>query len=523
MGRLAGILIAVLALVGGFAFRDQHVRLRLLRQAGDQAVLAHRDSAYTSMTWVASPGQNYLQLRFFDKVEGGYCLRPTWEDLRGLARSDARLAHLLPGTGGEAVVPGEAAWPASLPVPDPGTLPNSAYVRMFPAGLLLAEDLMRRSDGDLRRAEARILVVGLGSGVGIAGLLHHLPLARITVVDIDQQVIASVLERVPLLRWAAAQTHPDGSHRLRLVARDARQYLRFDARREPVPYNLIILDAYTAGSTIPSHLMTREFFGQCAAALAEDGCLLSNVIGSYTGEKHQVLGGALRSMRACGLEQVISIPVIQYPAESPAGFSPIQPRNNIVIASRRPLDPIGNRAGWQRLQAFVPFPELPLKQFTSAEYALGDQDNFLTATVPAPALDLVEPTLSTRLKPLTFGPDHPQHTRLAVSADPSDLQTARRQVALWASQEAARLPGPPLGWDDARHGTLWRIETDWVLAARETWRVSLLAGRDTDSHGGDVLVGPPEGPERNDRSPTWRITDAPLFTDQQPNADILNR
>jgi hypothetical protein len=38
-----------------------------------------------------------------------------------------------------------------------------------------------------------------------------------------------------------------------------------------------------------------------------------------------------------------------------------------------------------------------------------------------------------------------------------------------------------------------------------------------------MLVGPVDGPEREAASNTWQIADAPLFTDQMPNADVLNK
>ena len=75
--KFLAVILAVAALAIAIVCEDDHYRLRQDGQASDQAVLDHRDSAYTSMTWVGSPSENYLQLRFFDKVEGGLCLRPS--------------------------------------------------------------------------------------------------------------------------------------------------------------------------------------------------------------------------------------------------------------------------------------------------------------------------------------------------------------------------------------------------------------------------------------------------------------
>jgi hypothetical protein len=272
--------------------------------------------------------------------------------------------------------------------------------------------------------------------------------------------------------------------------------------------------------------MTRQFFEECARALGDDGILLANLIGSYEGEKRLVVAGALRSMRAAGLPEALCLPVIQYPWEAPRDFSPQEPRNNIVALSKQPLDLRRNRAGWERLEAFRPFPELPLGRYVTREYSaiLQGMGLPLAATVPAEAVDRADPSLAGRLQRRVWGEQYPQHAVLALGGG-ADLATARTAVRAWAADPALRglLPGFPLLWDDERLEQLCRIETDWVLAARETWRVSLAAARDTLTHGVESLVGPVDGPERAAAEPTWKIPDAPLFTDERPNADILNR
>ena len=80
----------------------------------------------------------------------------------------------------------------------------------------------------------------------------------------------------------------------------------------------------------------------------------------------------------------------------------------------------------------------------------------------------------------------------------------------------------PFGWLDRNQITmLQRRETDWVLAARETYRISVSLARDPN-FGGDALVGPLENERASIKKPNWIITEAPLFTDQMPNADIFN-
>ena len=517
MIRFVGILIAVAALAVGWVLRDNHYRLQGVAMPSDQAVLHHRDSAYTSMTLVGSQSENFLQLRFFDKVEGGLCLRPSWGDLQQLAAKDPRLAHLVPGP--EGVPPGaapDARWPWALP--DPGTLPNSAYVRFFPVGLLLNEALMAPAGGDLHKIAPRILIIGLGSSVGVLGLAHHVPEAAITVVDIDHQVEAAVRENVPLTRWLETRKTTDGSPRLRLIAQDARQFIRFDAVREGRPYDLIILDAYTAGSTIPSHLMTREFFAECASVLSPSGLVLGNIIGSHTGSKHLVVGGTLRSLRAAGLTSAHSIPVFQDPFETPAAFNPAGARNNIIIASRAAIDPRGNRAGWDRLAAFVPFPELPSGVAVTTQVIPQDgEGRYLGGGVPLAEVEAAAPGLSGLGRALT--PTGPAFADFRIVDDKAVIAKVRAAALTWAARE--HLP-EPLGWQDPGFASLLIRRTDWLKASREVWRVSIQAGRDAAKHGAEALVGPVDGPDRDDRNPTWIIGDAPLFTDQMPNADIVN-
>ena len=522
-GLLLAVALAAGSLGAGLAFRDDHYRLRQAFQAGDQAALDHRDSAYTSMTWVASSGDNYLQLRFFDKVEGGYCLHPSWSELRELAVSDPRLAHLVPSGPLTPSVAPSSSWPSAVPVPDPGTLANSAYVRFFPLGVLFNAPLMEAAGGDLAKATPNILIVGLGSGVGIAVLAHHCPQASITVVDIDQKVEDMVVDHIPLLRWLTTATTADGRPRLKLVAKDARQFVRFDAKRAVRPYDLIILDAYTAGSTIPSHLMTREFFAACAADLTPSGLLLGNIIGSYDGPKRQVLGGALRSMRAGNLPYVHNIPVLV--GEAAGGFSKANDRNNITLASATAFDPRSAPAVWEHARAFTPWPELATGRYVSRQYILADHQNLRSAFVPAAPIDAAEPSLAGKLTRLPSTAGSPAFQERSHSDDRSLAEAAKRAVAAWVAGEgkAAGVTRIPLGWDDDDDINIWRFETDWVKAGREVIRVSLAAARDAATHGGEALVGPPEGPNRNDDAPSWMISDAPLFTDQRPNADILNR
>lgn len=505
--KILAILIVAVAATAGWIWQKPPYFIASKGMPADQSALAHRDSAYASSTWVASVAENFLQLRFFDRVEGGVCLRPSWAEMRAMAAQDPRLQHLVPSGEIPRPAPAEKTWKLGE-LPDPGTLTTNKYITMFASGVLLNERLMTAAGGDPRQAAPQVMVVGLGSGTGIAYLAHHFPKSKIVVVDIDRVVIDLVRDHYPLLRWLEEQG------RVELVVRDARQYVRSEGRKG-TRWDLVILDAYTSGSTIPPHLMTREFYAECAAALTEGGIVLSNIIGSYeptggTGTKHLVLGGAIRSMVAAGLTSVHNIPIVQQ--IDPAKFDRRASRNNIVLASKAQISPLGAPAAWERLKGFTLYPEFRTRaqgetRFTTATLGLVRDRGYDTALVPFSAVEAVEPGLRASFKPMDN--DFAVQTG---SNDPGTVEKTLRAVAkAYAGGEL------PLGWSGPADGrTVVLSEMDWVDHARKEWNAAVKYARDTYQHGSRALVG-----EGEDRSKSI-IPDAPLFTDARPNADIFN-
>ena len=109
--------------------------------------------------------------------------------------------------------------------------------------------------------------------------------------------------------------------------------------------------------------MTAEFYGEIAACMTPSGIVLSNIIGSYQDSKHLVLGGAMRSMQAGGLEYVHNFPILMPSEERNNAFEKDTSRNNIVLASPQPLDPTDNASGWQLLRDFTPYSDLPTNKY----------------------------------------------------------------------------------------------------------------------------------------------------------------
>ncbi len=540
---LIALLVGAAAAAAGWSLQAPAYRLRQAGRPGDQAVLAHRTSAYSDITWVVAPGDNGMELRFFDRVEGGICLEPSWPWLAAQGANDPRLKHLVGDLASAPVTTPDSTWPGARPgfmpatwpnPPNPGTLTHTKYITLFPTGILLNERLMAAAGGQLRATSPRILVVGLGSGIGIATLAHHLPDAAISVVDIDVEVIDAVLASYPLLRWLTTQTTSRGEPRLRMVCKDARQYIHYDAKREADAgraLDLLIFDAYTSGSTIPPHLMTVEFFAQCAQALAPDGIFLANIIGSYSGPKRKVVGGAIRSLRHadCGLTHVRVLPVMQAYEDSKS-WRDNHTRNNVVLARRTPFG-----ARWddtiKQLKKFQPYEELPenerrfitegvyLNRFSPSDpQRFWDSTSTLTSVVPWPDL----PEFAAMRAQFSPTPAGSQHRHLTLWTCENREVMAQLRAAIMKLPYDDHFP-PPFGFDRATDaGCIVLSRIDWVVHARETYEKSLDAARDPVRNEGEALVGPVDRPGESRGAASGTIKDAPLFTDARPNADIFN-
>ncbi|HWW62428.1 MAG TPA: fused MFS/spermidine synthase [Thermoanaerobaculia bacterium] len=114
----------------------------------------------------------------------------------------------------------------------------------------------------MRPALRRILVIGLGGGTTPKQFVRYYDDTVVDVVDIDPLVV-DVARRYFFV---------EPSERLRIHLADGRTFVR-DSRER---WDLIIIDAATTsryGSTIPPHLVTREFLTEVASHLERGGVL----------------------------------------------------------------------------------------------------------------------------------------------------------------------------------------------------------------------------------------------------------
>jgi predicted membrane-bound spermidine synthase len=112
---------------------------------------------------------------------------------------------------------------------------------------------------DLGFKDKDILVLGAGGFT----LSHQEPLNRYTYVDIDP-AIREIAEKHFLRQPAHGE----------FIADDARRYIATTERR----FDAVIVDVYSSHTSIPSHLVTREFWAGTRRALKPDGVLLANLI-----------------------------------------------------------------------------------------------------------------------------------------------------------------------------------------------------------------------------------------------------
>ena len=112
---------------------------------------------------------------------------------------------------------------------------------------------------DLAFRDKSILVLGAGGFT----LSHREPLNHYTFVDIDPK-IKTIAEEHFLREPAQGE----------FIADDARRFISTTERR----FDAVLVDVFSAHTSIPSHLVTREFWATTRRVLNPEGVLLANLI-----------------------------------------------------------------------------------------------------------------------------------------------------------------------------------------------------------------------------------------------------
>ena len=137
----------------------------------------------------------------------------------------------------------------------------------------------------------RILVLGTAAGSLIHYLRHALPLARITAVDIDDELVARMLH---------LQVLPPADDRLEYVHADASAFIAAERRN----FDLVLADIFT-GAHSPSWLLRRETSEALYRLCGEQGAVSYNLL---LASDHD-FSAFYRSLRRIYAERTLYLPV----------------------------------------------------------------------------------------------------------------------------------------------------------------------------------------------------------------------
>jgi spermidine synthase len=132
-----------------------------------------------------------------------------------------------------------------------------------------------------------VLMIGLGGASTQRAFQRYWPQVAVETAELDEMVV----------KVARQYFYFRDSPTNKVSVSDGRVFLR----RSEKTYDLIILDAYVKsryGSFIPYHLATREFFQLANQHLSPEGVVASNVIGSLSGWRADILGAVYRTMQS---------------------------------------------------------------------------------------------------------------------------------------------------------------------------------------------------------------------------------
>ena len=138
------------------------------------------------------------------------------------------------------------------------------YTKEMMAGLLLRDD---------KRFPRKVLLIGLGAASLTKFIYRNLPLAHLTIVEIEPRVVAAARQFFKL---------PEDDKRIHMVIDDGAKYVRETDKK----FDLILIDGFNDHAH-PGELNTLPFYQVCRNRLTDSGVMAVNLIGLSRG----VLGG----------------------------------------------------------------------------------------------------------------------------------------------------------------------------------------------------------------------------------------
>lgn len=134
------------------------------------------------------------------------------------------------------------------------------YTREMMASLLLRDDA---------HWPRKVLLIGLGAASLTKFLYRNLPLAHLTVVEIEPAVVAAARQFFKL---------PEDPKRVNIVIGDGAEYVLNNDKK----FDLILVDGFDENARSGA-LDTLPFYQACRARLSDDGILAVNLLGNSRG------------------------------------------------------------------------------------------------------------------------------------------------------------------------------------------------------------------------------------------------
>lgn len=134
------------------------------------------------------------------------------------------------------------------------------YTREMMAPLLLRDE---------RRFPRKVLLIGLGAASLTKFIYRNLPLAHLTIVEIEPRVVTAAKQYFRL---------PEDDKRIHLVLGDGAQYMLGTDKK----FDLVLVDGFNERAR-PGELNTLPFYQACRTRLTEQGIMAVNLIGLKRG------------------------------------------------------------------------------------------------------------------------------------------------------------------------------------------------------------------------------------------------
>ena len=130
------------------------------------------------------------------------------------------------------------------------------YTKEMMAGLLLRDD---------KRFPRKVLLIGLGAASLTKFIYRNLPLAHLTIVEIEPRVVAAARQFFKL---------PEDDKRIHMVIGDGAEFVLNTDKK----FDLIMVDGFNDHAH-PGELNTLPFYQVCSTRLTNSGVMAVNLIG----------------------------------------------------------------------------------------------------------------------------------------------------------------------------------------------------------------------------------------------------